>query len=158
MGLGLGITFYGGRIQILCSEEKWNWVVNWSGIFTVLHSQRLWLLTAWNWGARDKSAARRIDLKKTTMVKRTLQSSSKMYSTDWRRVKGIDWSKDGKWYIQKAGIYTRRLSRNVAEDPIYVQFCFAGAFAFSMFSLTERSKSVTLHRIVARETCLGCRP
>ena len=32
MGQGLGITFYGGRIQILCSEEKWNWVVNWSGI------------------------------------------------------------------------------------------------------------------------------
>jgi len=26
---GLAITFYVERVQIIFSEEKWNWVVNW---------------------------------------------------------------------------------------------------------------------------------
>ena len=78
----------------------------------------------------DKSTARSIDLGGKTMVaKETLRSSLKMWSTN----------------IQKTGIYIMRLPKIVAEDPIYAQFYLAQAFAFSMFSVRERSKSTTFH-------------
>ena len=66
-----------------------------SGIITVLHSQRLPLLATCNPGSVQTEAPReeRIDLEKRRWSRRPY-TSLKMRSINWRRVKGVDWSKD----------------------------------------------------------------